>query len=138
MAMNKRERDEFEVLRQERDMFRAWALGIGTRIKPDLAPPKQHNEVVLGWVYNEYCAREGRMYGAVTKAAVNYAYHRVGDDAWKNANASGGWSQRTPHVYSSRSLALKACRYEVARQAAIALSVIDKHIEKAITEELEQ
>jgi hypothetical protein len=108
--MNKKEQAEMEALRDELRIARA--LRFTEKIEPDVDIPTSTEESE-GYMFNAYSQR-------VTPSRSRMGSHLVGECSW---------SQQGKRLYSTELLAYTAMRYEVERDCAKKLAVIDKKIE---------
>ena len=120
MAMTKKEVGAFEKMAD--DLRLAKALRWTEPVVPDVDIPSQENyELSTGWLYNAYMGGSG--YSPRIEPACS---SRVGHGFGRNDNTS---SQGARRLFSTRLLALRACRADVEWQCAVKLAEIDRLIE---------
>ena len=117
MAMNKKEQAEMESLRDQLRL--AQALRYTEPVAKDVKPPLCGG-LMTGFLYNA-CPNSWR----VEPACSSSSYHSFGRDDKTD-------SQQPAWLYSTRLLALRACRNDAERRSAKWLAEIDE----AIAEEL--
>lgn len=109
MSMTKKEKAEMQALRV------LAALRWSDPVAPDVMPPEEG--FVIGWRASSYS-------GHVEKAWTESGRHGHGH----TPQPPGHGSQRGVHLYSTKLLALRATRYEMARRFANELAAIDAKI----------
>jgi hypothetical protein len=119
MAMNKKEQAEMERLRDELRL--AKALRFTEAVKPDVIPPESFSGLVKGFLYNAYYAEP-----RVVPACSSSTSHGWGRDDKTT-------TQQPRSLYSTRLLALRACRHDLEKQCAKLLAEIDRQIENETT-----
>jgi hypothetical protein len=116
--MTKKEQREVQerIDRAERIAALRWS----DRIEPDVPKPEVFGKPTSGWDFNAYAKR-------VWPAWSTSITH--GEGTYSGNRPSG--SQGGRGLYSTRELALRALRYEVACMAAVELLKIDRAISEA-------
>lgn len=122
MAMNKREKVQFENAIREAALNRALRWSEPEQ-EPDVPIPGYMDDLSRGWMPKDYYIRSD---------------HR--DYAWpacsSNAGHGTGWAktttQRPVELYSTKLLALRAARAKAEKQFAKILAEIDHEIQKEI------
>lgn len=126
MAMNKKEQAEMDALRKE--LAIAKALRFTDKVKPDVPPPTGGGfsngsmDLTRGWDAHA-CLSSYNSY-RVEKACSSSVHHGTG---WEKTS-----SQWPRHLYSTRLLALRACRNQLEELVARSLAEIDLDIEREI------
>jgi hypothetical protein len=115
MAMTKKEQSEMESLRKELRI--AKAMRFTPTVQPDVPIPTAFGEMSKGWWSHWYCGSWRAEPACST--SVSHAFGR--DD---EATSQGG-----AQLYSSRLLALQACRNYAERDCARWLACLDAEIE---------
>lgn len=110
--MTKKERAEMDE-KMEKAYILA-ALRWSDDVRPNLPPPKHFEELTTGWLPAHWC-------GAVV-ACSSRIHHGIG-------RIDRITSQGARALYSTKLLALRARRYEIALESAKKLAEIDKLIE---------
>ena len=119
MAMNKREQQEFESLKDE--LVLAKALHFTDFVEPDLpVSANKGSEVVEGFTFNEYGSNP-----RVEPSCSSKHYHGIG-------TGSRTTIQRGIDQYSTKLLALRALRNALEYQCARTLANIDQQIQKEL------
>lgn len=121
MAMNKKERAYVEQL--EEQLRLAKALRFTESVEPDVAPPTDNTKLSKGFLFND-----SFNYYRVEPACSSIIYHGFG----RNDRTT---TQGARHLYSTRSLALRAMRHCAEQRCALMLADIDRQIEQAEAEE---
>lgn len=120
--MTKREQAEMDALRKEVRIARA--LRFSEPVEPDVPIPSGFSELSTGfYVWANGPDRVHHRSVAVDVACSSSSGHAFGSTAKTN-------SQGPRRLYSSRLLALKAGRADLARQCAESLAWVDEQIEK--------
>ncbi len=114
--MTKKEQSEVESLRTQ--LLEARALRFTEIVEPDVAPPKDFNIIVNGWLQHVW---DGGW--RVDKACTSSIYHNRG--GWDKTSSQG--SRR---LYSTELLAVRAARAMLERECAKKLAAIDREIER--------
>lgn len=117
MPMNKKEREEFEAMKQALRIARA--MRFTTPVAPDVPPPKGSGST-SGWLHNSYR-------GAAIQAWSESVSHGLGGPDRKS---TGGGSQNSRPLFSTELLALKAMRHEMEMDFAKKLAQVDRLIEE--------
>ena len=126
MAMTKKEREEFERMREERDLARAlrWPeYGEPAMVKPPETSSSHHTS---GWLFNPHRSRDEYSESSVYQAWSGSVTHGDGPAPRPDRSAS----QRGVHLYASRADALRALRLTLTLRFARILAAIDGEIEK--------
>jgi hypothetical protein len=119
MAMNKREQQAFADLEQRLRLARAFNWT--TKPEPDVEPPADYSQKPsVGWTYNAHAQR-------IEQAWSKSSTHGNGSPPLKNDFGSG--YQGSLRLYSTKLLALRACRADMELKFAEELAKIDKQIE---------
>ncbi|RTL26402.1 MAG: hypothetical protein EKK55_07885 [Rhodocyclaceae bacterium] len=125
MAMTKKEREELESLREQLRI--AKALRFTEPVERDVMPPEKSG-MTTGWDFNDY-------------TALVDGYNFI-SELWSKAVSHGSMpyrefrgSQGCVRLFSSKLLALRACRHAVEQKAAKRLADIDKMIEDELAKE---
>lgn len=114
--MTKKDQARMEALENEVRLMRA--LRWSDPVEPDVAPPETFTRgLSKGFLFNKYSTR-------IEKACSSSIGHNFGDDEKTS-------TQGPRALFSSKALALRAMRYEVAMDSATTLAAIDKAIEEA-------
>jgi hypothetical protein len=116
MAMTKREQAEMQGLRQELRL--AKALRFTAAVAPDVPIPERYGVLAKGFLFHTH----GDGFRAVP-ACSDSCSHSFGSDDKPN-------SQQARRLYSTRLLALRACRNEAEQHCAKLLAEINEAIEK--------
>jgi hypothetical protein len=119
MAMNKKEQAEMERLRDELRL--AKALRFTEKVEPDVPIPESFSGLAKGFLYNSYLA-EPRVVPACSSSVSH---------GWGNSDRTT--TQQPRRLYSTRLLALRACRHDLEKQCAKLLADIDAQIENETT-----
>lgn len=127
MAMTKKEKAEMEEMRNRLQILSAlrWTEGV----KPDLSPKDILDDQPLdtayisGYTYNAHN-------GIVSPAWSRRHSHRIGQSVPVSNNSTA--SQHGLALFSTRLLALKACRHAVELECAKKLEEIDRAIEREV------
>ncbi len=114
MAMNKTEKAELDSIKLE--CILAKALHMTEPVLPDIPPPKNHEPLTVGWVFNEHNM-------AVYTACSSSIGHGIGD-------TDKTTSHRPLSLYSTQELAYRGLRAVLERKFAGSLLKIDKQISK--------
>jgi len=111
--MTKKEQAEFDRLKHDLRVSRAWKLT--DPVTPDIPVPAWEEGIKNGYLYNTYSLR-------IEKACTNSINHNY-----------GGWDKTTTQqpreLYSTPVLALRAMRYEIERVCLEKLAKVDAMIE---------
>lgn len=119
--MTKKEQAEMTQLRA--DLRLAKAFRWSEPVERDLPPPADYRKLSRGYDMYVVSGRQGIAFIA-DKACSSSIYHGEG---WEQT-----LSQNPRHLFSTRLLALRAARYEMARMYAESLAKIDEEIEREL------
>lgn len=111
MAMNKKERAEFEEMRQEVRISRAFRFT--DPVKPDVPPPDKWGALSTGYL----CG--GSRVDVACSGTMSHAFGQTDKTTSQNART----------LFSTKKLALKALRHVMERRFAKELAEIDRQIE---------
>ena len=130
--MTKKEQALVADLERKILLLKAWRLT--EEVKPDVAPPEGCDDLSYG-----YHAHAWSLNWRIERAASGKTYHYIGDsliaDLNKGVNRYFSGSQNPIRLFSTRSAALRAARYQIERHAAEALAKLDAEIAAAQAEE---
>ena len=122
MAMNKKEKAEFESLQKDLEfnvqLIKTLGNLVGEKIQPDIPHPEAGElgfRLTKGWLYNLHT-------GSVDKVCSSCISHSYGRDDKTT-------TQQPKNLYSTKELAMKAMRYEKVQKFIKELVALDKRIE---------
>ncbi len=132
MAMNKAERAEMQALQDQLALAKAWRLT--DPVEPDIAPPQSGEPDTKGWHVHAYLGGLD-LPVRVERATSSVSSHFVGENAWVRRRDFMSNSQGSRPLYSTKTRALRAGRYQIEQQMLRKLAQIDQQIAAAEAEE---
>lgn len=125
MSMNKKETAEMERLREELRI--AKALRFTDEVLPDVPIPEPGfgQPLAVGFLFNAYVGTHSTRVEPACSSSTGHSF----------GGTDKTTTQRGVRLFSTRLMALRACRHEVELQVAKILADIDRQIEAELKKE---